>query len=569
MWFGALFGMGSLALRAQTLESAVRALHIDLVVPAAAPPLGFTARLLVAVVFALGGAAVGFVLARLVAARTSRNGARPTAARPARPGKPTRAQRNAATEAADDNDDLARLDAAREAAPVRRRGVGGLTATAPEATPGEDPYAALPGALGGPSILNLGDLDAVEPLAPAPGSEPAAAEAPAGFWADLEPSPEAAPAATPGTLRTVSDATGDSVDLEETAGLYGVSPFGPTALAAALAPSVPTPAPGMTGFPAAPLAGPESRSGEPASVAPGPAASAPAESPPAESPLVEPVTEPATAGSGHPEPLRSRRLVPRAGSAEQLLREARLESLGVVELVERFAMALAARSAHEAAQPMSAAGSAVAPQRNEEPIESMQAPQHAAPAPQHAAPAPLPRAVIARAPAPEAASPPPFAAPAQPAPARPFDVPSMLRSPLPGGNVEWFEDGAAEDYSLTSLLPPRMAPALTDAAPLHADPALAATNASDFGDGPDLVVGCGSHDDDEDAMDGAIGSAIDPSVDRFSSLLDMKPSTRPRPAEVAPIPVRLPGASLPNEPDVTEDALRSALAALQRMSGAA
>jgi hypothetical protein len=54
----------------------------------------------------------------------------------------------------------------------------------------------------------------------------------------------------------------------------------------------------------------------------------------------------------------------------------------------------------------------------------------------------------------------------------------------------------------------------------------------------------------------------------------MKPSIRPRPVEDAPPPVRLPGGGLPDagqpgDPGVTEEALRNALAALQRMSGAA
>ena len=37
LWFGALFGLGSLAVRPSLLESLVRSSRIDLIVPAAAP----------------------------------------------------------------------------------------------------------------------------------------------------------------------------------------------------------------------------------------------------------------------------------------------------------------------------------------------------------------------------------------------------------------------------------------------------------------------------------------------------------------------------------------------------
>lgn len=64
LWFGALFGLGSLAVRPSLLESVVIASRIDLLVPAAAPPLGVTARILMALGMAALGAVIGIVIAR-------------------------------------------------------------------------------------------------------------------------------------------------------------------------------------------------------------------------------------------------------------------------------------------------------------------------------------------------------------------------------------------------------------------------------------------------------------------------------------------------------------------------
>lgn len=67
LWFGALFGLGSLAVRPSLLESLVIQSRIDLLVPAAAPPLGVTARILVALVLAAIGSALGIAIARRIA----------------------------------------------------------------------------------------------------------------------------------------------------------------------------------------------------------------------------------------------------------------------------------------------------------------------------------------------------------------------------------------------------------------------------------------------------------------------------------------------------------------------
>lgn len=64
LWFGALFGLGSLAVRPALLESLIIQSRIDLILAAAAPPIGMTARILVALVLTAIGSAVGLTVAR-------------------------------------------------------------------------------------------------------------------------------------------------------------------------------------------------------------------------------------------------------------------------------------------------------------------------------------------------------------------------------------------------------------------------------------------------------------------------------------------------------------------------
>ena len=66
LWFGALFGLGSLAVRGSLIETAVLALHLDIILPSAAPPLGVTARMIVALVMAAIGIATGTIIARRI-----------------------------------------------------------------------------------------------------------------------------------------------------------------------------------------------------------------------------------------------------------------------------------------------------------------------------------------------------------------------------------------------------------------------------------------------------------------------------------------------------------------------
>lgn len=63
LWFGALFGLGSLAIRPSLIEELVATSGIDLIVPAAAPPLGVTARILIALTLSALGALIGALLA--------------------------------------------------------------------------------------------------------------------------------------------------------------------------------------------------------------------------------------------------------------------------------------------------------------------------------------------------------------------------------------------------------------------------------------------------------------------------------------------------------------------------
>jgi hypothetical protein len=67
LWFGALFGLGSLAVRASLIESLVLSSQIDVLLPMAAPPLGMTARILLALFMAMLGIGAGAAIARRIA----------------------------------------------------------------------------------------------------------------------------------------------------------------------------------------------------------------------------------------------------------------------------------------------------------------------------------------------------------------------------------------------------------------------------------------------------------------------------------------------------------------------
>jgi len=90
LWFGALFGLAGIAIKPAIVEQLVTATHIDSLVPMAAPPLGATARILIALAMTGLGGIVGAMVARRIArpaagAVTSRRRMNPAAAELATP----------------------------------------------------------------------------------------------------------------------------------------------------------------------------------------------------------------------------------------------------------------------------------------------------------------------------------------------------------------------------------------------------------------------------------------------------------------------------------------------------
>lgn len=67
LWFGALFSLSSLAVRTGLFEQMIVSIGVDRLFPYASPPLGHTARLMIAAAFGLVGAGIGALLAGVVA----------------------------------------------------------------------------------------------------------------------------------------------------------------------------------------------------------------------------------------------------------------------------------------------------------------------------------------------------------------------------------------------------------------------------------------------------------------------------------------------------------------------
>lgn len=137
LWCGALAGLGSVTIGSSTVEGLVQMLGIDKVIPMAAPPLGTTMRILLALAMTGLGAAIGGVLARRIAG-------------------------SARAEAASDQVEDEETEAAApvEAAPGARR--RRALAIEPEAAaPAYDERAPLPGTATQvePQILNVADFD--------------------------------------------------------------------------------------------------------------------------------------------------------------------------------------------------------------------------------------------------------------------------------------------------------------------------------------------------------------------------------------------------------------------------
>ena len=79
-WFAALLGLAMLVLPVALFEAGSVALGLPALVPAAAPPLGMTAKLLIALLAAAGGALLGLWIARRIAASLHDNAAASNAA---------------------------------------------------------------------------------------------------------------------------------------------------------------------------------------------------------------------------------------------------------------------------------------------------------------------------------------------------------------------------------------------------------------------------------------------------------------------------------------------------------
>lgn len=159
LWFATLFGLGSLAIRPTLLESFVLALRLDLVIPAAAPPLGLTFRILLALFLFVVGGAIGFIMVRKFTRSAASADAGSRFARKDGKSQTTAAPVVAAKSSDDEDDDFARLDSARQtqqevanSGPVRRRSLAmdeGFRNDYHDFVP-------LPG--GEPQILDLADL---------------------------------------------------------------------------------------------------------------------------------------------------------------------------------------------------------------------------------------------------------------------------------------------------------------------------------------------------------------------------------------------------------------------------
>ena len=212
LWFGTAFGLGSLAVRPSLLEDLVLKSHIDLVIPAAAPPLGITARILLALVLAALGAVLGIALARRLArpkpeARERKRGARDLAEessrvrnRDAHPDAPARRPISAHEEFGDEEP----FETARPIGGLlgNRRRTLAISEEAPQFVPHD--AAPLPG-LDPVQPLDLASLGLPVDVVPAPQptyQAPPASPAPSLDWtrpapapAGIEPAPISAEAA--------------------------------------------------------------------------------------------------------------------------------------------------------------------------------------------------------------------------------------------------------------------------------------------------------------------------------------------------------------------------------------
>ncbi len=69
LWFAALFGLGSLAISSSTLGQLIVKTGLPAIIPATAPPLGFTAHALLALILAFAGGAIGTAIGMAIQRR--------------------------------------------------------------------------------------------------------------------------------------------------------------------------------------------------------------------------------------------------------------------------------------------------------------------------------------------------------------------------------------------------------------------------------------------------------------------------------------------------------------------
>jgi hypothetical protein len=69
LWFAALFGLGSLAISSNTLGAVIVKTGLPAIIPATAPPLGFTAHALLALILAIAGGAIGTAIGMAIQRR--------------------------------------------------------------------------------------------------------------------------------------------------------------------------------------------------------------------------------------------------------------------------------------------------------------------------------------------------------------------------------------------------------------------------------------------------------------------------------------------------------------------
>ena len=253
LWFGALFGLGSLAIRPGLLESLVISGHIDSVIPAAAPPLGITARILLALAMGGIGVVLGFLIARKLAQPKQetrerrrgvgdkapvRTGAVKVRQRDAHPDAPARRPISAHEEFGDEPDSEQPALTPSATLPGRRRSL----TIEDNSLPDYHDLAPLPG--GDPAVLDMGDFaqldagpDADMPSAPVQSfGAPAAFPEPAAF---ANPAPAVDPAfaqpyATPSGITPATPRMPAPAEPQESGGF--AAPF---AKPAAFAPPAP------------------------------------------------------------------------------------------------------------------------------------------------------------------------------------------------------------------------------------------------------------------------------------------------------------------------------------------